>query len=57
MCDKSGPNLRNEVAHGLATQDLCESAHALYAWWLILQLVAETYAAAIDAAGVTETDR
>lgn len=50
MCDKSGPNLRNEVAHGLATQDLCESAHALYAWWLILQLVVETYAAAVAAA-------
>jgi hypothetical protein len=47
MCDKSGPNLRNEVAHGLATQDLCESAHALYAWWMILQLVAETCAAAV----------
>ena len=46
-CDKSGPNLRNEVAHGLATRDLCESAHALYAWWLVLQLVAKTCAAAI----------
>lgn len=50
MCDKSGPNLRNDVAHGLATQDLCESAHALYAWWMILQLVAETSAAAVAVA-------
>lgn len=51
MCDKSGPNLRNEIAHGLAGSDLCDSPYALYAWWLILQLVTETYGAAIaDAA-------
>lgn len=51
MRDKSGPNLRNEVAHGSASQELCESAHALYAWRLILQLVEETYAAAVVASG------
>lgn len=51
MCDRAGPNLRNDVAHGLADEEACESAHALYAWWLVLQLVVETCAAAMDAAG------
>ncbi|WP_426078269.1 DUF4209 domain-containing protein [Janthinobacterium sp. PSPC3-1] len=50
MCDRAGPNLRNDVAHGLADEEACESALALYAWWLILQLVSETCAAAMDAA-------
>jgi hypothetical protein len=52
MCDRAGPNLRNDVAHGLADEEACESAHALYAWWLVLQLVTETCAAAMDAGGV-----
>lgn len=51
MCDRAGPNLRNDVAHGLANEEACESVHALYAWWLILQLVTQTCASAIDAAG------
>jgi hypothetical protein len=51
MCDRAGPNLRNDVAHGLADEDKCDSAHALYAWWLILQLVTETCAAAMDVGG------
>jgi hypothetical protein len=50
MCDPAGPNLRNDVAHGLADEAVCESAHALYAWWLILQLVTETCVAAMEAA-------
>jgi hypothetical protein len=51
MCDRAGPNLRNDVAHGLADEEACESAHALYAWWLVLHLVTETCAAAMDSAG------
>lgn len=54
MCDWAGPNLRNDVAHGLANEEACESAHALYAWWLILQLVTETCDAAIEAGGVRD---
>ena len=51
MCDRAGSNLRNDVAHGLADEEVCNSAFALYAWWLVLQLVTETFAAAIEAAG------
>lgn len=55
MCDRAGSNLRNDVAHGLADEELCDSPFALYAWWLVLQLVTETFAAAMDAAGAPET--
>jgi hypothetical protein len=45
MCDRAGPNLRNDVAHGLVNEEACESAYALYAWWQVMQLVTETAAA------------
>lgn len=48
MCDRAGSNLRNDVAHGLADEALCDSVLALYAWWLILQLVVETFASTLD---------
>ncbi|MDM5181743.1 DUF4209 domain-containing protein [Massilia sp. DJPM01] len=51
LCDRAGSNLRNDVAHGLADEELCDSPFALYAWWLVLQLVTETFAAAADAVG------
>jgi hypothetical protein len=37
--DPLGPNLRNEVAHGLLTDATVQSAAAIYAWWLTLKLV------------------
>lgn len=30
MCDRAGPNLRNDVAHGLAAPEVFDSAAALY---------------------------
>jgi hypothetical protein len=51
MCDRAGPNLRNDVAHGLAAPEVFESAAALYTWWLILQLVVETCAASSEVQG------
>jgi hypothetical protein len=39
FCDASGPNLRNELAHGLLSEDNCNSVAALYAWWFALKLV------------------
>ncbi|GKV93342.1 DUF4209 domain-containing protein [Pectobacterium aroidearum] len=46
MCDQAGSNLRNDIAHGLADEELCSAPFALYAWWIVLQLVVETFAAA-----------
>lgn len=33
MCKPLGPNLRNQVAHGLAGASLCASGYGVYAWW------------------------
>ena len=43
MCKPLGPNLRNQVAHGLAGANLCASGYGVYAWWLILALVVEGF--------------
>lgn len=43
FCDPFGPNLRNEMAHGLLDHEACQSVPAVYAWWLTLRLVFLTY--------------
>ncbi|UFS72476.1 DUF4209 domain-containing protein [Geomonas sp. RF6] len=39
FCDPFGPNLRNEVAHGLFDSGACQSAYSVYAWWFALKIV------------------
>ena len=39
FCDSFGPNLRNELAHGLLDDRAFYSSNAIYAWWLGLKLV------------------
>ncbi|MFC5605685.1 DUF4209 domain-containing protein [Variovorax soli] len=43
FCDAFGPNLRNELAHGLLDEDGCHSTFAIYAWWLTLRLTFKTW--------------
>lgn len=43
FCDPFGPNLRNELAHGLLDDGGCYSSPAIYAWWTGLKLVLNTY--------------
>jgi hypothetical protein len=43
MCEQTGPNLRNAVAHGLGDDSLYRSPPAIYAWWLILGMVVQKY--------------
>ena len=43
FCDHSGPNLRNNVSHGLITKQECYSTHSVYAWWFGLAVVFNTY--------------
>ena len=43
FCDAFGPNLRNELAHGLLDDDACQSVYSVYAWWLGLKLVFNTF--------------
>jgi hypothetical protein len=38
FCEKAGPNLRNNVAHGLLSDDSAESDFVVYAWWLALKI-------------------
>jgi len=43
FCDPFGPNLRNEVAHGLLGYDECISTYTVYAWWFCLKLAFNTF--------------
>ena len=43
FCDQLGPNLRNNVAHGLLDDQQTHSVDAIYAWWLGLKLVFNTF--------------
>ena len=43
FCVAFGPNLRNELAHGLLDYEACESIYSIYAWWLALKLVFTTF--------------
>ncbi|GAA0349574.1 DUF4209 domain-containing protein [Micropruina glycogenica] len=39
LCGPIGPNLRNEVAHGLIGDSVFSSGASVYLWWLTLRLV------------------
>lgn len=58
FCDAFGPNLRNELAHGLLDADACHTPFAIYAWWLGFRLVFNTWwnAARKDSASEEEQD-
>lgn len=43
FCNSFGPNLRNEIAHGLLDDQDCESVYSIYAWSLALRLVFNTF--------------
>ncbi|MFY2763537.1 DUF4209 domain-containing protein [Arenimonas sp. MALMAid1274] len=43
FCDANGPNLRNTIAHGLLDDDLDRSIYVVYAWWLALKLVFNSF--------------
>lgn len=43
FCDAAGPNLRNELAHGLLGFEASQSVYSIYAWWFGLRLAVITY--------------
>ena len=49
LTDQAGPNLRNDIAHGLVDDQALSSSAAVYCWWLALKLVMVPLAAAISA--------
>ena len=42
-CDQIGPNLRNNIAHGLLDDQQCTTIETIYAWWLGLKLTINPY--------------
>ena len=58
FCDQLGPNLRNNIAHGLLNDQQCYTIDAIYAWWLGLKLVYNsfwnTYNVVADAAAAED---
>jgi hypothetical protein len=38
LLEQVGPNLRNELAHGLVTDGVLWGAPSIYAWWLCLRM-------------------
>lgn len=43
LCSPHGPNLRNELAHGLINDEHIDSVISFYAWWLIWRLVCSAF--------------
>ncbi len=43
FCDPVGPNLRNEMAHGLISYEECVSIYSIYAWWICLRVTLNTF--------------
>ncbi|MRD47521.1 DUF4209 domain-containing protein [Caenimonas koreensis DSM 17982] len=39
FCSPYGPNLRNELAHGLLDDSACQSVAGIFAWWFMFRLV------------------
>lgn len=43
LCDPFGPNLRNELAHGLIGPLEAQSFNSVYLWWLSLRIIFNAY--------------
>jgi len=43
FCDSRGPNLRNQLAHGLLNYSDFESASVVYAWWFWFKIVLNNF--------------
>ena len=56
FCDQLGPNLRNNIAHGLLDDQECHSVDSVYAWWLGLKLVFNTFWNSLSMGEVSEQE-
>ena len=48
FCEFTGPNLRNDVAHGLLDDQQISSVYSVYAWWFGLKLVVRSLLQFLD---------
>lgn len=53
FCEHAGPNLRNELAHGLLGAGATGGAESVYAWWFMLRLIVLCQA---EVSGVTQSN-
>lgn len=56
FCDSFGPNLRNELAHGLLGHEESQNIYSIYAWWLAFRLVFNPFWNAVHAIQKNEVD-
>ena len=56
-CDQLGPNLRNNIAHGLLNDQEVHSVDVIYAWWLGLKLVFNHFWNSLDRETVEEPQK
>lgn len=56
LITQTGPNLRNDVAHGLLTDNLAWSYSALYMWWFCLRLAVYPVIEMMDRARLQATE-
>ena len=57
FCDQMGPNLRNNIAHGLLNDQEVHSVDVIYAWWLGLKLVFNYFWNSLDRETVEEQQK
>jgi len=43
FCEGTGPNLRNNVAHGLLDDSSSNSPFSIYAWWFLLKILFRSF--------------
>ena len=56
FCDSIGANLRNELAHGLISYYPSQSYYSIYAWWLLLRIVVNTYLMNLENQSLEKTE-
>ncbi len=54
FCGSSGWNLRNEIAHGLLSDQQCHSIELVYAWWFALKIILLSSSLASSATNTTK---
>ncbi|MBU1222056.1 DUF4209 domain-containing protein [Myxococcota bacterium] len=57
FCTSPGPNLRNEISHGLMSYNSFSNVYSIYAWWFIFKLVFNNFYTAVSASKNASNNR
>lgn len=55
FCDASGPNLRNQLAHGLLDDSEQSTPYVIYAWWMCFRMMMLPYVSAAQRKAETKS--